>query len=490
MKAKSHVSKFALVGSVVALVLCFAMLFGTTYAWFSDREVSGRNKIIGGNLDVGLQYYDYDATTPEWKNVDEYSKLFIDNALWEPGHVEVAYVKVANLGTLALHYNFRAYPFNETGSISVLGNQFKLSDYLMAAAVELHADNNGGYPTFETREDALEAATAPIVLGNLDVIVTGDLYPTQAAYDTVVETGTHPGNVPEVRTPNEKAYAIVVWMPEEVGNEANYDKAGGKNAPTIDIGFVIEATQTPFESDSFDDQYDKNADGTPDYAEFVKKFHVSTTEDIVAALNEATADNTVEIILDEDIDDGPGIKTVASAPKHIILDLNGNTYTNIGPAVGSPNTESQCFHFEKGSTVVIKNGNLVNDCASASMFIQNYGDLTLENVVITHNNDYAVSCNNGTIVFASGTELHVPDGKIAFDLCFTSHYPDGAHITVEDGVIINGKVQFDKWGTMPDPIKCYLIINGGNFLKGYVVTDLDPEVVKQYVTINGGNFAW
>ena len=44
----------ALITSVVSLVLCFAMLLGATYAWFTDTASTGVNTIASGNLDMYL----------------------------------------------------------------------------------------------------------------------------------------------------------------------------------------------------------------------------------------------------------------------------------------------------------------------------------------------------------------------------------------------------------------------------------------------------
>ena len=41
--------------SAMALFLCFAMLLGATYAWFTDTVTSTGNKIEAGTLEVDLQ---------------------------------------------------------------------------------------------------------------------------------------------------------------------------------------------------------------------------------------------------------------------------------------------------------------------------------------------------------------------------------------------------------------------------------------------------
>ncbi len=48
-------TKRALLGSVMAMVLCLAMLVGATFAWFTDTASTGVNKIQSGKLDVALK---------------------------------------------------------------------------------------------------------------------------------------------------------------------------------------------------------------------------------------------------------------------------------------------------------------------------------------------------------------------------------------------------------------------------------------------------
>ena len=61
-------TKRALLSSVLALFLCFAMLLGTTYAWFTDSVTSANNIIKSGILDIALDYWDGEAK--EWKTVE------------------------------------------------------------------------------------------------------------------------------------------------------------------------------------------------------------------------------------------------------------------------------------------------------------------------------------------------------------------------------------------------------------------------------------
>ena len=62
-------TKRALLGSVMAMVLCLAMLVGATFAWFTDTASTGVNKIQAGNLDVQLQYataWDENGNVTSW----------------------------------------------------------------------------------------------------------------------------------------------------------------------------------------------------------------------------------------------------------------------------------------------------------------------------------------------------------------------------------------------------------------------------------------
>ena len=48
----SKSTKRALISSTLAILMCVAMLIGTTFAWFTDTASTGVNKIQAGNLKV------------------------------------------------------------------------------------------------------------------------------------------------------------------------------------------------------------------------------------------------------------------------------------------------------------------------------------------------------------------------------------------------------------------------------------------------------
>ena len=217
-------TKRALLLSALSLLLCVSMLVGSTFAWFTDNVTSTNNIIKSGNLDVELEYYDGDS----WEKVTATTNVFEENTLWEPGHTEVVYLKVSNLGTLALKYNLGINIVSEIESINVAGEALRLSDYIEFGTID-------GVETPYANRDAARAAVT-----NAQILSTG--------YDKVgaIKAGDPAQYV-----------ALVVYMPESVGNEANYRT--GEVAPQITLGINLMATQYIHEGDSFDNLYDEDS---------------------------------------------------------------------------------------------------------------------------------------------------------------------------------------------------------------------------------------
>ena len=55
---------------------------------------------------------------------------------------------------------------------------------------------------------------------------------------------------------NDYVFAVAVWMPEETDNNANHN---GTDKPSIKLGVNLVATQYTYEEDTFDENYDTNA---------------------------------------------------------------------------------------------------------------------------------------------------------------------------------------------------------------------------------------
>ena len=191
-------TKRALLSSVMAIVLCLAMLIGTTFAWFTDSASTAVNKIQSGNLDVALEMQKADGS---WESAEGKTLTFktadnraADKILWEPGCTyELPKLRVVNNGNLALKYKIQI-----TG---IQGNA-KLNEVIDWTIND-----------------------APINLT-----------------DEHLSAG-----------PTGAAFTIKGHMQESAGNDYQ--------GLTIDgIGITVVATQDTVEKDSNDDQYDRNAE--------------------------------------------------------------------------------------------------------------------------------------------------------------------------------------------------------------------------------------
>lgn len=223
--ANKKVSRRALFTSIMSLILCCAMLMGTTFAWFTDSVTSGNNKIQAGNLDVELYHSNKQVQD---KAVDADTTLFDDVTYWEPGAVAYENFVVENKGNLALKYQLSINISKES-----VVNGHRLSEALRVAVVE------GGFTG--GREDAQQ-------LENLESL------------ESFVLSGALKGDA------KSKVYGVVVyWEPTENDNNFNMKDAaknedGSAVEPlTLDLGVHLYATQEMHEYDSFGNDYDESA---------------------------------------------------------------------------------------------------------------------------------------------------------------------------------------------------------------------------------------
>ena len=219
---KSAVKK-SLFLNLTSLLLCVALLIGTTFAWFTDTASSGVNKIIAGNLDIEVS----SKVGDDWVPIQESTSLFSSN-LWEPGHTEYVTLKIENKGTLAFNYKVMVQPVIETAGTNVNGDAFRLSDYLV----------------FKTTKPTTSDST-PADRNAARALAGTEMKLNQAAL-------TQTGYI--LRGGDAQYITLVIYMPETVGNEANYKT--GTTPPKIELGIIVFASQRTAESDSFGNEYD------------------------------------------------------------------------------------------------------------------------------------------------------------------------------------------------------------------------------------------
>lgn len=158
---------------------------------------------------------------------------------------------------------------------------------------------------------------------------------------------------------------------------------------------------------------------------------------------------------------GDGIMVAANRfPTGLTVDFNSFSYTVKGKLVGSTGTASNGFQLKEGNKITFRNGAVYGDISEAgdeqtdwsgapAILIQNYCDLTLENMNIQGGNEtvYTMSNNCGNVVIKGSTiTAGKASGKgydpIAFDVCGYGDYT-GVSVTVTDSTI-TGDIEISR----------------------------------------------
>ena len=343
-------TKRALVSSIIALLVCFTMLLGTTFAWFTDSVTSAGNKIMSGNLDVDLVDAAGNSMAGqiiEFKTADNRAQ---DAILWEPGCTyETEPVFVVNKGSLDLKY--------EMAINGILGNAKLLE------AIEWTVTVDG---------------------------VTTDLADLK-------------GELPAGET--SKAIVLSGHMKEEAGNEYQGLTAEG-------ISITVLATQLASESDSFDNQYDAAAEYAAQTmlknvaaVAAGESATVKLESDGYVVLNntdpigaKVVGDVTVDLngkTLFVKVEDGNAHKSLFNIVKNGKLTVTGDG--TIEMLAGANNLVTAIFNNTSG-TLVIENGTYKMDHPSTSSIaliptlIDNNGNAAGATTTINGGNFYHTRC--------------------------------------------------------------------------------------------------
>jgi hypothetical protein len=202
--------KIALSVSLVLLLLWGVLGTGASLAWFVDTDGEVKNVFHFAEFDLEVSHRLEDGT---WETVGQETKIFDDEALYEPGYTQVVYLKIENKGTVPFDFKTAVTVTDYTLATNVFGQSFQLQDYLKF-----------GLTTADT-EEALQAKAADRNLANKVATMPLSNYATEVA--SLDAKGT-------------VYMAIVVRMPEDVSNVANYH---GDVIPRVNLGLIVTATQ-------------------------------------------------------------------------------------------------------------------------------------------------------------------------------------------------------------------------------------------------------
>lgn len=324
----SKATKRALISSTLALLMCVAMLIGTTFAWFTDTASTAVNKIQAGNLDVDLEM-STDGTN--WESAEGKTLTFktkdnraADQILWEPGCTyELPQLRVVNKGNLALKYKIQ---------ITGIQGDAKLNEVI---------------------DWTINDAAIDLTEGHL----------------TAGQTGT--------------AFTIKGHMQDAASNDY-------QNLAIDGIGITVYATQDTVENDSFDNQYDKDAEYPIVAMDTLQELINNATEPVSAKLEGNIAGS---LTIPED--------------KNITLDLNGFTLTG-GDSHAILNRGTLCIKDSSGN-----NGKIVASKANTSA-LRNAAVCVIEGGTFTRadgeDNKWHTVENFGTMTF-NGGKVIAEDGQ-------------------------------------------------------------------------------
>jgi len=195
-------TKRALLGSVMAMVLCLAMLVGATFAWFTDTASTGVNKIQAGKLDVALEMKDASGkwVSAEGKTLDFVKAAAGEQVLWEPGCTyELPQLRVVNKGNLALKYKIQITGINGSAKLNE-AIEWTIGDVAMGAEQHLAAGESNAFTIKghmkesagnEYMNESIDGIAITVV-ATQDTVESdsfGNTYDKDAEYPVAVTTG-------------------------------------------------------------------------------------------------------------------------------------------------------------------------------------------------------------------------------------------------------------------------------------------------------------
>lgn len=209
---KIKYAKVALILSICIMLLWAMLGTGATIALFTDVPEADENTFLIGKLDLDVEYKN-DVVT-DYTPMDAQTSVFNDQALYEPGYTQAVYLKITNNGNVDFEYRLSVDMLSYVDGTSVNGTNLHLPEFLRFGVI------------FGATEAELDRA-----LARENAVQDMEAYclDTFSQKDTVT---VEPGQV--------RYAALVVFMPEEVDNAANYR---GTDVPQVDLGLTVYAQQ-------------------------------------------------------------------------------------------------------------------------------------------------------------------------------------------------------------------------------------------------------
>ena len=275
--------------------------------------------------------------------------------------------------------------------------------------------------------------------------------PQNVVLDTKLETGT---DVDEI-------VINTIDSSDRVVTVTKIESSNGSAATTKDKSPVA----TPKELSKIITNDTADVDKAKEYAAMIGSTGYVTLVDAVAAAKDG---DTITLLRDSN-GDGIVVKVNTFTNQGLTVDFNGHTYSVGGELVGSAGTGTNAFQLLKDNKITFKNGTIAgvtegtkpaedtpNWHGAPAIVIQNYCDLTLDNMTVTGGDEtvYTMSNNNGNVTIKDttinkGGAKGYTSGPVAFDVCNFSDYAS-VKVTVTGNSVINGDVELTRYKTKPD----------------------------------------
>lgn len=223
---KRKFTKVAFALSVCLLVLWSILGTGTSIAWFIDDTPELVNTFEFADFDLEVYYKVTDAQgVEEWVLVDEKTKVFDEEALYEPGYTQVVYLKVVNKGDVEFDYKLSVDMTDFVPGVNEAGQLIYLPNYLKFGAL-IEKDEQ-----LLTREVARTTATQDL---DSRAVASKEMLPLNTYSSSIGQLEAEAGE------DSVDYAALILYMPEVVSNEANYR---GNDIPRVDLGITVLASQ-------------------------------------------------------------------------------------------------------------------------------------------------------------------------------------------------------------------------------------------------------
>lgn len=348
----------SLLASGMSLVLCFALLLGTTYAWFTSSVTNNNNKITAGTLTLnGYAYSSADnavegGTTvnvdnekyyfaKDGQNLRDDNKASINKSNFDPTKTYTKLYEVKNDGTLDFKYRFDFYNTVDGG----------LGDLIWFDFVPLNDDNSLSRVIDKTKH-----------LNNLDSYLKNDK-----------------GEI--LKSKKAKKYLFIYGLDDAIKVE-NFNKYYLGNTFKFDIDIKSVQTNGEFEELPKDLIFNKDISNARELENMMH--YIKNGNDVeVSIVSPVKLENTMTL------QDGQTVKLKIA--KDVLFDIPNQIKS---PAGFENSNNNKCYvdkaaiTVKKGSTLEITGQGILKSDDFYAINVEEGGTLKINGVVINASNGY------------------------------------------------------------------------------------------------------